>query len=102
VRSACRKRANFGSRRSYSITSSARARKASGMVSPIAFAVLRLMTSSNLVGCLTGVERIASEIQKQDKHAGHSLICAVRSEPPNVIHALQWRVRMKRSIFFKF
>ena len=37
---------------------------------PIAFAVLRLMTSSNLVGCLPEVERIASEIQKQDKHAG--------------------------------
>ena len=36
---------------------------------PIAFAVLRLMTSSNLVGCLPEVERIASEIQKQDKHA---------------------------------
>jgi hypothetical protein len=43
--SACRKRANTGSRRSYSITSSPRVRKASGMVSPIAFAVLRLMTT---------------------------------------------------------
>ena len=38
----------------YSITSSARASSAGGMVSPSAFAVLRLMTSSNLVGCSTG------------------------------------------------
>src|SRR5262249_55439374 len=39
---------------SHSITSSARARNVSGMVSPIAFAVLRLTNSSNLVGCSTG------------------------------------------------
>jgi hypothetical protein len=38
----------------YSITSSARARSAGGMVSPSALAVLRLITSSNLVGCSTG------------------------------------------------
>src|SRR5262249_32817367 len=40
---------------SHSITSSARRRKDSGIVSPIAFAVLRLTTSSNLVGCSTGM-----------------------------------------------
>src|SRR5262249_14913125 len=39
--------------RSYSITSSARASSAGGMVRPIALAVLRLITSSNLVGCST-------------------------------------------------
>jgi len=38
----------------YSITSSARARIAGGMLSPSAFAVFMLMTSSKLVGCSTG------------------------------------------------
>jgi len=38
----------------HSITSSARARIESGIVSPIAFAVLRLMTMSNFVACSTG------------------------------------------------
>jgi hypothetical protein len=37
--------------RAHSITSSARARKDSGIVRPIAFADLTLTTSSNLVGC---------------------------------------------------
>ena len=39
----------------HSINSSARSRNDSGIVSPIALAVLRLMTSSNLVGCSTGM-----------------------------------------------
>src|SRR5829696_33167 len=38
----------------HSITSSARARREGGMVRPMALAVLRLTTSSNLVGCCTG------------------------------------------------
>src|SRR6266511_4915300 len=38
----------------YSITSSARASRLSGTVRPSALAVLRLMTSSNLVGACTG------------------------------------------------
>jgi hypothetical protein len=38
----------------YSITSSARASSIGGMVIPRALAVLRLMTSSNFVGCSTG------------------------------------------------
>src|ERR1700730_10144615 len=38
----------------YSITSSARARIDGGTVSPSAWAVLRLTTSSNVVGCCTG------------------------------------------------
>ena len=39
---------------SYSMTSSARASSVSGTVRPSAFAVVRLMTRSNLVGCSTG------------------------------------------------
>src|SRR5262249_24223378 len=38
----------------HSITSSARASRLSGTVSPSAFAVFRLITSSNFVGCSTG------------------------------------------------
>src|SRR5436305_2901495 len=38
----------------YSITSSARARMVWGTTKPRSFAVLRLMTNSNLVGCSTG------------------------------------------------
>src|SRR5437763_6944927 len=38
----------------HSMTSSARASSDCGTVSPSAFAVLRLMTNSNLVGCSTG------------------------------------------------
>jgi hypothetical protein len=41
-------------RLSYSITSSARARIDDGTVSPSALAVLRLTTSSKVVGCWTG------------------------------------------------
>src|SRR5215831_6127486 len=44
----------FPSFSSHSITLSARANKASGTVTPIALAVLRLITSSNFVGCSTG------------------------------------------------
>ena len=40
--------------RRHSITSSALASSVVGMSRPSAFAVLRLMTSSNLVGCMTG------------------------------------------------
>jgi hypothetical protein len=47
-------RASFAGAFTYSITSSARASSAGGISSPSAFAVLRLMTSSNLVGCATG------------------------------------------------
>ena len=39
----------------YSITLSERTRNVSGIVSPSAFAVVRLMTKSNLVGCSTGM-----------------------------------------------
>jgi hypothetical protein len=39
----------------HSMTLSARANKPSGTVTPIALAVFRLITSSNLVGCSTGM-----------------------------------------------
>src|SRR5262249_18502173 len=39
----------------HSITSSARRRNDSGIVNPIALAVVRLMTRSNFVGCSTGM-----------------------------------------------
>ncbi|SRR5216683_3892421 len=45
----------------YSITSSARASNLAGMVRPSAFAVLRLMTSSNLVGCCTGISPVPTQ-----------------------------------------
>jgi hypothetical protein len=38
----------------HSIMASARARNVAGRVKPIAFAVLRFITNSNLVGCSTG------------------------------------------------
>jgi hypothetical protein len=38
----------------HSITSSARASSVGGIVRPIVFAVCKLMTNSNLVGCTTG------------------------------------------------
>jgi hypothetical protein len=41
-------------RKAYSITSSAATSRVCGTVNPSALAVLRLMTSSNLVGCCTG------------------------------------------------
>src|SRR5262249_35215524 len=47
------RRGNPGAIR-HSITSAARARNGSAMVSPMALAALRLMISSNLVGCSIG------------------------------------------------
>jgi len=41
-------------RKVYSITSSASESRLSEILTPMAFAVLRLITSSNLVGCSTG------------------------------------------------
>ena len=40
--------------KAYSITSSASASSVGGTARPSAFAVLRLITNSNLVGCITG------------------------------------------------
>ena len=44
----------MNSRRLHSITSSARASRVGGTSRPSALAVLRLMTNSNLVDCMTG------------------------------------------------
>jgi hypothetical protein len=51
---ACLKRAISGRLPGHSITAFASASTLSGISRPIAFAVLTLMTSSNLVGCSTG------------------------------------------------
>ena len=51
--SACPLSANTGNDKAYSITSSARPSSIGGTSRPIAFAALRLITSSNLVGCST-------------------------------------------------
>jgi hypothetical protein len=53
-RSACLKRAINGNGQAHSITSSARASSAGGMVRPRAFADLRLTVSWTLVDCCTG------------------------------------------------
>src|SRR5262249_15811836 len=45
---------------SYSTTSSARASSAGGISRPSALAVLRLIASSNLVGCWTGKSPVAA------------------------------------------
>ena len=47
--------AAFDAKSAYSITLSARPNNAGGTVTPIALAVLRLITSSNCVGCSTGM-----------------------------------------------
>jgi hypothetical protein len=52
--SACPFRATRRHRHSYSITSSARSRNASGIVRPSALVALRLITNSNFVGCSNG------------------------------------------------
>src|ERR1700692_1241816 len=59
---ACPKRANNGSGQPYSITSSAQASTGGGTVRPRALAVLRLMTSSNLVGCTMRLKAQAAPV----------------------------------------
>src|SRR5262249_9957535 len=49
-----RGRTEFGSPPPHSITSSARSRKESGIVNPIALAAFRFIANSNFVGCSTG------------------------------------------------
>ena len=55
LRSSYRSRPKAGARLPYSITSSARARRDCGTVRPSAWAVFRLMTSSKVVACWTGI-----------------------------------------------
>jgi Double zinc ribbon len=54
----------------YSITSSARGRSDCGILSPRTFAVLRLMTSSNLVGCSTGRSAGFTPLPESDGYWG--------------------------------
>src|SRR5262245_50790738 len=49
-----RRKQTDGMDQGYSITSSARARNVGGISIPSALAVFRLITNSNLVGCITG------------------------------------------------
>jgi hypothetical protein len=51
--SATKRRMHRSKRHHYSITSSAMARSVGGISIPSALAVVRLMTSSNLLGCRT-------------------------------------------------
>ena len=50
------------------ITSSASARTDAGIVSPSAFAVLPLMTNSNLVGCITGISAGLARMLRQRRY----------------------------------
>jgi hypothetical protein len=63
-----------GKRRRYPITRSARTSKFSETVTPRTFAVLRLNTRSNLVGCCTGNSAVFSParifLHKWRPHAG--------------------------------
>jgi hypothetical protein len=54
----------------YSITLSARARTVEGTVRPIARAVVRLITSSNLLGCSTGIITGLCPMQDFVDHVG--------------------------------
>jgi hypothetical protein len=75
----------------YPITSSARMRIVGGTVTPIALAVLRLIRSSNFVGCSTGRsagfvdERACASVQGRHvqsidcKHAGFPLLASKRN-----------------------
>jgi hypothetical protein len=92
------KSANSGSRRRYSITSSARASSVCGKSRPSALEVLRLIASSNLIGCCTG------------RSAGAGL-APLRTRPvwptrPNAparsSRAATWGSARPRNIFFRF
>ncbi len=58
MKRAIRRQSALQRSRAHSITSSARARKDSEIVSPIALAVLRMTTCSKRVGCSTGILRV--------------------------------------------
>ena len=53
--------AKGGSEAAYSITSSARVSSVGGTMMPSAFAVFRLIASSNLIGCSTGRMTMAAD-----------------------------------------
>jgi len=70
---------------SYSITSSARSRNASGIAMPRAFAVVRLTTSSKVVGCSTG--RSAAAFVQRLRELGW----VISTEPATLIGLNRYR-----------
>src|SRR5215472_13489673 len=70
-----------GERRRYSITSSAPASSDCGTVSPSAFAVLRLMTSSYLVGAWTGNSAGFSPLRTRSTYAAARRNSSIWSDP---------------------
>ena len=68
-------------RLSYSMTSSARARIAGGIVRPSALAVLRLTTSSNVVGCWTGRSAGFVPLRMRPVYSPASRVIAVKLGP---------------------
>jgi hypothetical protein len=59
----------------------------SGMVRPSVFAVIRLMTNSNFVGCCTGMSAVI-RIEQHDQ-----VLCDVRSIRHEVIRRGSFQVR---------
>ena len=57
----------------HSITLSARASNAGGTVTPSAVAVLRFITSSNLVGCSTGMSATLVPLEEHGGLSGSNL-----------------------------
>jgi hypothetical protein len=88
-RSACLKGVMNGSGRPHSITSSARASSEGAPVKPRALAVLRLITSSNLVGNCTG--RLPG-FAPLSKPVGTSQRCQDRLSSGQGAHASRWSI----------
>src|SRR5712692_9882687 len=65
----------------YWMTSCARASTYGGMVSPSAFAALRLMTSSNFVGCSTGRSASLAPLRIRSTKAAARRYCSAKSMP---------------------
>src|SRR5262249_26265195 len=65
----------------HSITSSARTRRAVGIVRPSAFAVLRLMANSNFVGCWTGRSAGFSPCRMRSTYPAACRYCSGMSTP---------------------
>src|SRR6516162_8777745 len=76
-----RSRPEAAIRLSYSMTSSARARIAGGIVRPSALAVLRLTTSSNVVGCWTGRSAGLAPLRMRPVYSPAIRVIAVKLGP---------------------
>jgi hypothetical protein len=71
----------LGRRPDYSITSSARPSTVAGISRPRAFAVLRLMTSSYLVGACTGRSAGFSPLRMRSIYPAARRNCSLRASP---------------------